>query len=293
MNSVSDMRAPLHRPILNVLACFLSLAASAAVLPGRAQAQGKLEAHYTATLAGLPIGKGTWEIDITDDRYTAAASAITTGLLRVFTGGQATGAARGTLTGGQVVASTYSASIKTSSKADEVQMTVNGGAVKDFKVDPPVRPDPERIPVTDAQRQGVMDPMTGTLVRMSGNGELRTPDACQRNLSIFDGRLRYDLHFVFKRMDSVQADKGYVGPVVVCAVYFTPVAGFVPSRAAIKYLAATRDIEVWLAPIAGTRVLVPFRAQLQTPIGLGVIEATHFVSAAMPARAVAKGAKTQ
>ena len=32
-----------------------------------------------------------------------------------------------------------------------------------------------------------------------------------------------------------------------------------PSRAAIKYLAKQRDMEVWLAPIAGTRVLVPFR----------------------------------
>jgi len=290
---VSDMCAPLHRLVLIVLVFFLTLAASAAIVPSRAQAQGKLEAHYIATLAGLPIGKGTWAIDIADDRYTAAASAITTGLMRVFTGGQATGAARGTLSGGQVMASTYSATIQTNRKADEVQMTVTGGTVKDFKADPPVEPDPERVPVTDAQRQGVMDPMTGTLVRMSGNGDPRSPDACQRNLSIFDGRLRYDLHFVFKRMDSVQADKGYVGPVVVCAVYFTPVAGFVPSRAAIKYLAASRDIEVWLAPIAGTRVLVPFRVQLQTPIGLGVIEATHFVSAAMPARAAAKGARTQ
>ena len=60
--------------------------------------------------------------------------------------------------------------------------------------------------------------------------------------------------------------------------HFTPVAGYIPSRAAIKYLAKQRDMEVWLAPIAGTRVLVPFRAQGPTPIGQAMLEAYEFVS---------------
>jgi hypothetical protein len=87
-------------------------------------------------------------------------------------------------------------------------------------------------------------------------------------------------------MDKVKADKGYEGPVVVCAVYFTPVAGHIPSRAAIKYMAKLRDIEVWLAPIAGTRILVPFRAAGPTPVGAAVLEATQFVS--LPSKEAAK-----
>jgi len=110
---------------------------------------------------------------------------------------------------------------------------------------------------------------------------------------VFDGRLRYDLQLAFKRMDTVKADKGYAGPVVVCAVYFTPVAGYIPTRAAMKYLSKQRDIEVWMAPIAGTRMLVPFRAQGPTPIGTAVLEATEFVSVASPTRASANGSKTQ
>ena len=113
--------------------------------------------------------------------------------------------------------------------------------------------------------------MTASLMRTPGTGNVLSPDACQRTLAIFDGRLRYDLQFVFKRMDHVKADKGYAGPVVVCAVYFSPIAGFIPSRAAIRYMSKLRDIEVWLAPIAGTRVLVPFRAQGPTPIGRVVL----------------------
>ena len=44
---------------------------------------------------------------------------------------------------------------------------------------------------------------------------------------------------------------------MVCAVYFTPIAGYIPDRPVIKYLAGARNIEIAFAPIAGTRVLVP------------------------------------
>ena len=43
-------------------------------------------------------------------------------------------------------------------------------------------------------------------------------------------------------------------------------------------------MEVWLAPVAGTRVLVPYRISIPTPIGVGVMQATQFVSVAQPPR---------
>ena len=76
--------------------------------------------------------------------------------------------------------------------------------------------------------------------------------------------MRFDLKSEFKRIETVKAEKGYQGPVVVCAVYFTPIAGYNPERYAIRYLAALRDAEVWFAPIYGTRVLVPYRFSLPT-----------------------------
>src|SRR6185437_14264862 len=258
-----------------------------------AHAQGKLEARYVASLAGIPIGKGNWVVDINDNHYSAAASGITTGLVRVFTGGQGTSIAHGTFSGGEPASSIYASTLKTSKKTDEVKLTVNGGVIKESKVDPPIDNDPERVPITDEYRHGVMDPMTASLLRTPGTGSSLSPLACERTLSIFDGRLRYDLQFAFKRMDKVKAEKGYQGPVVVCAVYFTPIAGYIPSRPAMRYVSKLRDMEIWLAPIAGTRILVPFRAQGPTPIGLGVVEANQFVSAALPKRASANGIKTQ
>ena len=99
---------------------------------------------------------------------------------------------------------------------------------------------------------------------------------------IFDGRMRYDLKLDFKRMDTVRAEKGYRGPVVVCALYFSPVAGYIPDRPVIKYLAAQRNIEIAFAPVAGTRILVPFWMKIPTPLGQAMLEATQFVTQATP-----------
>lgn len=265
----------------------------AAWVAAPAFAQGKVDAHYVVSLAGIPIGEGTWQIDVGDTQYTAAISGKTTGLMRVFTGGEGNSSARGTVPAGAALASTYAATITSYKKTDEVRLTIANGNVKEFKIDPPQDNPGERLPVTEAHRNGVLDPMTASLLRAPGTGELMTPEACNHSLAIFDGRLRYDLKLAFKRVDKIKADKGYSGPALVCSVYFTPVAGFVPSRYAIKYIAKLRDMEVWLAPVAGTRLLVPIRAEGPSPIGQVVMVATQFVSVAAPPRVQANGSKTQ
>ena len=55
---------------------------------GCVRAQGKLDAAYMVTLGGVPIGKGSWSIDVQDDQFTATAAGATSGLLRVFASGQ-------------------------------------------------------------------------------------------------------------------------------------------------------------------------------------------------------------
>ena len=273
-------------------AALLAVAGLLGTSPGSAMAQshGKLEAHYTASLAGIPIGKGSWVVDIDNTHFSAAASGITTGLIRLFIGGQGTSASHGTFGGKDKFASSiYAATIVTSNKTTESRLAIKDGDVTTVKIEPPQDHDPDRVPLTKAHERGVFDPMTGSLVRMPGHGDLLTAKACDRKVAIFDGRLRYDLKLKYKRMDQVNAERGYSGPVVVCSLRFLPVAGFIPSRTAIKYIAHQHDMEVWLAPIAGTRVLVPFRAQTPTPIGEAVLQAKQFVATASgPTRASLK-----
>ena len=280
-----------------VLRRYLALGAVAlAVLPGAAQAQTKLEARYAVTLAGIPLGAGTWVIDIAADQYTAVASGRTTGLVKLVSDGSGTTGSKGLLQGANVVPAGYVASMISDKKADEVRMTMGGGAVKTYVAVPPLEPSPERVPVTEAHRKGVVDPMSAGLMPVAGKGELLTPEACKRKLAIFDGRTRVDIDLVYKRMDHVKADKGYQGPVVVCQVLYRPIAGHRPERSAIKYLVEQRDMEMWLAPIDGTRVLVPFRFSVPTPFGLGVLQANYFVANPLPTQALRQtptSAKTQ
>jgi hypothetical protein len=266
----------------------LCTAAFLALAPLPACAQGKLEAHYEASLAGIAIGRGTWGIEIGEDYYSAAAQGATAGLLKAFSGGTGAGSVQGRIVNGALVPALYTASVN-SKKSETITITLGGGNVQKFSIEPEPPVDPERIVVTDALRKGVVDPMTSSLVRVPGTGEILGPDACRNATSVFDGRLRYDLKLDFKRMETVKAEKGYHGPAVVCAIYFTPVAGYIPDRPVIKHLATERRMEVTLVPISGTRVLVPFRTLIPTPFGPAVLEATQFNTTALPPRV----AKTQ
>jgi Protein of unknown function (DUF3108) len=257
--------------------------------PVPASAQGRVEAHYEATLAGIPVGRGSWAIEIGEDNFSASAQGATAGLLKAFAGGNGTGASQGRIIGNALVANSYTATMTTSKKSETVRIALSNGNVRESVIEPEPPVDADRIPVTDAHKKSVFDPMTGSMLRVPGTADLMSPDSCRTAAGIFDGRLRYDLKLDFKRLETVRAEKGYSGPALVCAIYFTPIAGYIPDRPVIKYLAQERKMEIAFVPIAGTRVLVPFRLVIPTPFGPAMLEATSFVTTATPPRV----AKTQ
>lgn len=256
-------------------ACWLLVAA----VTGTAHAQGRVEAQYEVTLAGIPIGKGSWVVDIGEDQYSAMAGGKTTGLISVLSNGDGHGGAQGRVVKGQLAPVSYAVSITSSKRTELLKILLANGNVKEFTIEPEPPPNPERIPVTEAHKRGVLDPMTGSLLRVPGTGDPVSPEACSSTTSIFDGRMRYDLKLEYRRMETVKVEKGYQGPVVVCAITFVPIAGFVPDRVAIKYLKSQRNMEVWFAPVLGTRVLMPYKVAIPTPLGTGVLQATRFTNA--------------
>jgi|GraSoi_2013_20cm_1033751.scaffolds.fasta_scaffold07375_1 hypothetical protein len=274
-------------PRVPAILCAGALLLLAALPP--AFAQGRLDAHYEATLAGIPVGRGAWTIDISDDQFSASASGGTAGLLKAFSGGSGTGAAQGRVVNGLPVATNYSASTTTSKKTEAIRMVLSNGNVREYGIEPAPPVDPDRLPITDAHRRGVFDPMTGSMLRAPAGVDPLSPEVCRTGAPIFDGRMRYDLNLDFKRVEMVRAERGYHGPALVCAVYFSPVAGYIPDRPVIKYLAAQRNIEIAFVPVAGTRILVPFWMRIPTPLGPATLEATQFITQATPPRV----AKTQ
>jgi hypothetical protein len=83
-------------------------------------------------------------------------------------------------------------------------------------------------------------------------------------------------------MDKVTAQKGYAGPVVVCSVSYEPIAGHRASMPLVKYLSENRDMEMALAPIAGTRLLAPFKLSVVSMLANLTIEASRFETIMTP-----------
>jgi hypothetical protein len=252
------------------------VALAAIALPGAsARAQGKLEASYSASLAGIPIGTGSWTVDIGATQYAGAANGRASGLMRMFASGEGSSTVRGAVRRGRLVPGNFVATIHSRDNYD-IRMELNAGKVKALANEPPIIESPDRVPLTDAHRRGILDPMTAMMIPAAGTGEVVSSEACQRKLPIFDGRQRFDLALSFKRMDVVESERGYRGPAVVCAASYQPIAGHRPGRYVIRYLQETRDMEIWLAPIAGTRVLVPYRVSIPTLFGTAILQATQF-----------------
>ena len=71
------------------------------------------------------------------------------------------------------------------------------------------------------------------------------------------------------------ATSGYSGPVSVCSLRYTPVAGHKPSAGIVRFMAANRDMEVRLAIPAGARVALLVGATVPMQLGTATIELTR------------------
>jgi hypothetical protein len=90
---------------------------------------------------------------------------------------------------------------------------------------------------------------------------------------------RFDLVLSPKRAVTVKKTTkgGDGGPAVICRVKFIPIAGYQPDNPGIRLMSQTDEIEVWLIPVRGTYMYVPYRIVLPTPVGYGsaVVSSIH------------------
>jgi hypothetical protein len=205
--------------------------------------------------------------------------------MKLLVDGEGSFTTHGTIKHGHAVPTTFTSKIVSSSESSDVTMVLDNGSVKELAASPP--PGGDRVPVTEANRQGIVDPLSALLFPAAPTAEGLSQEACQRTLPMFDGHQRYDLKLAFKRMDEVTAEKGYAGPVVVCSVGYEPIAGHRASTPLVKYLSEGREMEIMLAPIAGTRLLAPFRVSVMSMVANLLIEANRFESTAQPVGVVA------
>jgi hypothetical protein len=261
-------------PLAAGLALALVLTASA----GQVQAQASLEAAYTIAAARITIGNATLSGSISPDAYAMSMSGQTSGLLRVLASGEGSMAVTGLVSGGKLAPFRYTSKTTADDDALAVTMTFRDGNVTELEATEP-RPGEDRVALTIEHRRQVLDPLTALLIPAGDGGEA----VCRRSLPIFDGRRRYDLRLAFKRIEQVKADRGYSGPAVVCAVAFQPIAGHRRASPLLTFLTDGRDVEMALAPVAGTGMLAPIRIIATYMLGNVVMQANRFEAASTSA----------
>jgi hypothetical protein len=258
----------------------LGLALTHTLTSEQAYAQAGFEAAYTIAVARIPIGNAAMTGSIGTDEYVISMSGRTSALARVVTSGEGSMTATGAVSAGKLLPLRYTSKSTADDETLAVTMTFKDGNVSELEASEPP-PGEDRVVLTTEHRRQVLDPLSALLMP-AGDGGL-SEAACRRVLPVFDGRRRYDLSLSFKRIEQVKASQGYAGPTAVCSVAFQPIAGHRRSSPLLTFLTDGRDVEMALAPIAGTRLLAPFRITATYMLGNVVMQATRFEATATPA----------
>lgn len=248
--------------------------------PAAAQSGEPISARFDISIGGLQVGVAGFEGRVSNDTYEAAISLRLSGISRLIASGRGSARAEGRFAGGRAVPASYTLQLTTTQQSDNIRMTMGGGSVRVLTAEPERPPAPDAVPLVMSHRQNVLDPIAAAFfVGPTG------AQACDKVFPVFDGRQRYDLAFSFSSTEELKVP-GYTGPAVVCNARYRPVAGHRPTQTA--EMEANRDMRIWLAPIAGTRVLIPARIQIRTPVGMAVIEPTRLELGAPAATATVR-----
>lgn len=255
---------------------FVGAAALAGLgLTGSVEADG-FYANYAITLAGLPLGTADVKSSFDGTRYTLDLNTKLSGLVGAVTGGGGgRGSAAGSVAGSRPVPSTFSMTTGNSSEQRTIQMTMAGGNVAGLEITPPFDEKPDRVPLSEAHKRAVVDPVSALVMPAVGRGPLLDPENCNRTIPVFDGGVRFDVVLSYAATRKVEKP-GYTGPVLVCDVRYVPIAGHRAHRPGTKFMADNRDMSVWLAPVESARLLIPLRIAVKTMVGMSIIEATRW-----------------
>ncbi len=258
--------------------CWFALLACvfAGLHSGAASAQAdSVKARYSVSLIGLHIGEASASGVLQPDGYKIDLNAQLSGLAAMVSRLNMALAASGSIHKGTVLPAAYATTSANSYETRTVRMALHSGAVTAVDISPPFEDLEGRVPVTEALKRNILDPTSALIMAVPAGEPLVGPTACNRTIPVYDGFTRFDITLSYVGTKSVSA-QGYAGPVSVCSARYTPVAGHKRDSRSTQYMAANRDIEVWLAPVEHAHVVVPFHVALRTQAGMAVIDAVEF-----------------
>jgi hypothetical protein len=234
-----------------------------------------VKTRYGVSLIGLPFGTASVNGTLDPSSYRIELQAKLTGIASILSSSKGAATATGSIPNNHVSPTTYATTSSNGDVSRTVRMSIKDNAVDQTDITPPWEPSPDRVPVTEADKRGIVDPMSALIMTVPGTGPVIGPAACDRTIPIYDGAARFDVVLTYVGTRKAKT-RGFSGDVAVCAARYRPIAGHRANRPGTKFMADNKDMEAWLAPVGQTRLLVPYRISVMTMIGTVVIEATDF-----------------
>jgi len=264
---------PFHKPAGRPSAGAAVLAACLVGLPAAAAADSaKVGGVYDISFGGVPFAEGKLSLVVEGDAYSAKVSMRPSAVARIFSSETVDAEAAGWLRDAAVVPGRYSLKSSTEDKTTLVKMSLSGGTLKSVDVSPRPKRHKDQVPVESRHWRNVVDPLSAIVMTVRDPAEATGPEGCDRTLPVYDGWSRFDIPLSYKGTKTVET-KSFHGTVVMCAARWVPIAGHRRNKLSVKFMQENRDLEVWLAPVGGTGVLVPFRIAVGTMRGTLVLEA--------------------
>jgi len=234
-----------------------------------------IRAVYDVSIIGLPIGTATAVGTFEPQRYKIDIGVKLAGIASLVSSAKGAATASGTIGRAGVVPTAYANTTANAYETRTVRMAMGAGAVRGIDISPPFADPVGRIPVTEANKHNIVDPVSALIMNVPAGQPLIGPVACNRTIPVFDGFARYDVTLSYIRSQDV-AVRGYSGPVAVCAARYVPIAGHRPAAKATQYMAENRQIEAWLAPVERAHAVVPLRISIMTMSGMLLVDGTEF-----------------
>jgi Protein of unknown function (DUF3108) len=251
----------------------LALISLALPLLPHAVTAGSLRTEYSVTVRGFPVGSAKLKANFDGSRYTIQFSGGIRGLARLFSDAETSAAAVGELGADRLIPSEYKHLWREDNETESVDMRFSGRKLADVSRDPPEQHPEHYVPLTNADKVDVLDPVSAFVWAVAGGV---SPDICSRTLPLMDGKRRFDIDLSFSRMERFATrDRSFRGRAVVCSFRYRPVAGQRIGKTKGDTITGDGVMEVWMAP-AGEGLAVPARLQIATRMGRVVMTATRF-----------------
>ncbi|MBI1867614.1 MAG: DUF3108 domain-containing protein [Methylocystis sp.] len=248
--------------------------AALALAPAPARAE-TLKAQYLLSLIGFSIGHASAAGVIEPHNYHVDIAMKTTGLATLVTNTSGAATASGALSTAGPAPSNYANTMSNTHESRTVRMALDANAVRAVEVKPVPWDLAVRVPVSEENKHNIVDPVSALIMSVPQSQSLTGPAACNRTIPVFDGLTRFNVSLFYVETKSVRT-RGYTGPVMVCGARYTPISGHRLDSSSTKYLAENSEMDVWLAPLPGAHVVVPYRIAIKTSAGMLIIEAAEF-----------------